>query len=417
MSNVGEVKYYIERGLIGLGRPKKQKKLPPGVRERDGRFTFRYSVYVTENGKKRRKQKETESFNTPEEAYDYGITIRAKQLQGKKVDAKNITLEKLRDIWIEDYQLEREPRLNTVRNRMTATNSLINFFGGNTKAKDIDSDEYQRYLNNLKKRGLEKGTLHRYHESISIFFSYAVRKNAMLSNPGDEANIPAFKISLEQIESGNYELPKFLEKEQLKHFLNIVRFRGQPQEYYFFLILAYTGMRIGELLALKISDFNEAKKTISITKTLTVLTRISDYSLGPPKNLSSVRVISIGDTVIKAIKAQIEWQEKIKNDIEIDHDVGFLFWSYASPGYPASAVYLGNRFSKLLEIAELPSSLTPHSLRHTHVSLSASAGIDLAVIQERLGHKNDEITRRVYLHVTENKRKAAPDQFESIMSG
>lgn len=183
-----------------------------------------------------------------------------------------------------------------------------------------------------------------------------------------------------------------------------------------FTILAFTGLRIGELLALKTTDFNELERTLSITKNLTVLSSLRSYSLGPPKNLSSVRTITIGDTVIKAIKDQLAWREQMRHDFELPHDADFLFWSHKYPGYPKSPITVGYRFAKLIKLADLSESITPHSLRHTYVSLSAEAGEDLAVIQAMLGHKNDRITQTVFMHVTEKKRKAAPARFENYMN-
>ncbi|MDP5276348.1 tyrosine-type recombinase/integrase [Chengkuizengella axinellae] len=56
-------------------------------------------------------------------------------------------------------------------------------------------------------------------------------------------------------------------------------------------------------------------------------------------------------------------------------------------------------------MAELNSNLTPHSLRHTHTSLLAEAGVELQEIMDRLGHKDDNTTKHVYLHVTKPKKK------------
>lgn len=394
----------------------KKEKLPPGVRMRNGRYTYRYSVTVIKDGKETRKQKETASYPSAKEAYEAGILIEADKQRGKLVDQKNITLGDWCERWLEDYKIEREPRPTTLRNRITAINSFKSVVGEHKKLKDIDGEDYQGYLNGLKRAGKTKGSIQVYHEGLRMVLADAVRKKVITESPAATAKIPAFKDSLEQVES-EVDVPKFLEKEELKHFLNIVRFRGRPQEYEFFTILAYTGLRIGELLALKLSDFDKLEKTLSITKTLTVLTRISEYHLGPPKNSSSKRKVTIGDSVIKAIESQLHWQQVKRKEVDLSHDVGFLFWSSEQYGYPASAVYLENRFADLLEAAGLPTSLRPHSLRHTHTSLLAEAGVDLAVIQERLGHKNDDITRRVYLHITQKKRKAAPDSFERIMNG
>jgi integrase len=393
----------------------KKKKLPPGVRERDGRYTFRYSVEVIKNGKRDRKQKETESYSTAQEAYDAGILIKADQLKGKLVDEKDITIGQWRKRWLEDYGIERDPQINTKSSRRVALNSLCKKVGEHTRLKDIDGDDYQDWLNHLKKVGRKRSTIKEYHSSAQLCFADAVRKKIIAESPAASAVVPAFKQTIAEIESGGTELPKYLEKKDLHQLLNIIRFRGRHQEYEIFTILAYTGLRISELLALKVSDFYEKERYFSITKSLSVVGSIKDYSLGPPKNKSSVRKVTIGDTVIKLIKAQLTWRDQKIKDGLLQHDADFIFWSYTKPGYPGSKTYLEFRFNELLELAGLPQELTPHSLRHTHVTLLAEAGVELAVIQERLGHKNDEITKRVYLHVTQKQRELVPDRFEKIM--
>lgn len=395
---------------------KKKKKLPPGVRERDGRYTYRYDVYVYENGKKRRKQKESESFPTAQAAYDARILKKADQLRGKLADATKLSVKDWRDRWLEDYELERAAAYNSVRIRKAGTNSFISFVGQEAPLKDITSDDYQRWLNNLKKDGKKENTLLDYHTSARLMFADAVRKGGITANPADNVVLPAYKKSVEEIESGDPELPKYLEKDELKLLLNTIRFR-EPQDYRITVILAYSGMRIGECAALNTTDFkDDSDAIISITKTLSNL-RSRSYMVGPPKTKSSIRRVTIGQTAIKAVKDQLKWREQMEKDELVVHKANFLFWSKKYPGYPISVGGYEQRFNRYLELAELPTSLTPHSLRHTHVSLLAEAGVPLPTIQERLGHQDDDITERIYLHVTEAQRKLAPDRFEEIMSG
>ncbi|KJD43828.1 integrase [Paenibacillus terrae] len=73
------------------------------------------------------------------------------------------------------------------------------------------------------------------------------------------------------------------------------------------------------------------------------------------------------------------------------------------------------RMKRLLKLAGLNPDLTPHSLRHTHTSLLAEAEATLEQIMQRLGHANDEITRRIYLHITKPKRKEAAQKFSELM--
>ncbi|AJS61610.1 integrase [Paenibacillus sp. IHBB 10380] len=66
-------------------------------------------------------------------------------------------------------------------------------------------------------------------------------------------------------------------------------------------------------------------------------------------------------------------------------------------------------------MAGLKTNLTPHSLRHTHVSLLAEAGVNLQDIMDRLGHKDDDTAKNVYLHVTKPKKKEASHKFRELM--
>ena len=72
--------------------------------------------------------------------------------------------------------------------------------------------------------------------------------------------------------------------------------------------------------------------------------------------------------------------------------------------------------ARLLKKTNLNPELTPHSLRHTHTSLLAEAEVGLEEIMDRLGHQDDEVTRKVYLHVTTEMKKEASDKFSKLMS-
>ncbi|WP_413309792.1 tyrosine-type recombinase/integrase [Bacillus sp. 1P10SD] len=76
-------------------------------------------------------------------------------------------------------------------------------------------------------------------------------------------------------------------------------------------------------------------------------------------------------------------------------------------GYPVDK-NVRDRMKRLLRIAGLNEDLTPHSLRHTHTSLLAEAGVSLEQIMDRLGHTDNQITKNVYLHVTQEMKKKLP---------
>ncbi|SDF73589.1 Phage integrase family protein [Fontibacillus panacisegetis] len=103
-------------------------------------------------------------------------------------------------------------------------------------------------------------------------------------------------------------------------------------------------------------------------------------------------------------------QDEIKklNKDTYYHDFIFAKTEH-NKGYPELIKTIHNRMRRLLllRLAGLNEKLSPHSLRHTHVSLLAEAGADIFQIIERLGHSNDEQIRTVYLHVTKTMEKEA----------
>ncbi|KAB7665558.1 tyrosine-type recombinase/integrase [Bacillus sp. B1-b2] len=95
---------------------------------------------------------------------------------------------------------------------------------------------------------------------------------------------------------------------------------------------------------------------------------------------------------------------------------GFIFTNLNHlPGYPILTKFVVNRMKRLLKHSGLNSKLTPHSLRHTHTSLLAQAGVELDEIMDRLGHEDDEITKKVYLHITSHRRKNASNKFSNLV--
>ncbi|WP_202947862.1 tyrosine-type recombinase/integrase [Desulfosporosinus acidiphilus] len=99
-------------------------------------------------------------------------------------------------------------------------------------------------------------------------------------------------------------------------------------------------------------------------------------------------------------------------------DKDFVFVNYDRfAGYPLLIKTIEIRMRQLLKAAGFKITLTPHSLRHTHTSHLAEAGVGLEEIMRRLGHKNDDTTRYVYMHVTKSMKKESSRKFSELMRG
>ena len=123
------------------------------------------------------------------------------------------------------------------------------------------------------------------------------------------------------------------------------------------------------------------------------------------------------EEIINALKEHKEVQNQIIKQLGDDYyNKDFIFAKMERQhGYPIVIKTLQNRMKRLLHIANLNQELTPHSLRHTHTSLLAEAGVALEQIMDRLGHSDDQITKNVYLHVTQEMKKEASQKFSELM--
>ena len=173
---------------------------------------------------------------------------------------------------------------------------------------------------------------------------------------------------------------KYLNQFELHSLLVSLDLKDKVNWDYFILLLAKTGMRFSEALALTPSDFDFAHQTLSITKTW-------DYKgkggFQPTKNKSSVR------------KIQLDWQTLIQfSELLRNHPAD-------KPIFVHSTVYnstVNDILSKRCKACHIP-VISLHGLRHTHASLLLFAGVSLASVARRLGHASMTTTQKTYLHI------------------
>lgn len=204
----------------------------------------------------------------------------------------------------------------------------------------------------------------------------------------------------------------FLTKEELKEFLKLAQ--TATLSYFFPLVhlMSYTGLRQGEALALKWSDFDFENKKITVDKTAV---RIKEkQTLQTPKTKNSKRVISIDPTTLSILKSWKKDQIKIyfKNGKHFEGDENFIFTNQRSEW-----VHIHNfiRYFKRFIADHKLKSITPHGLRHTHASLLFSAGVEPKNISDRLGHSTVQITLDLYTHITEEQRTDTVDKLLEYM--
>jgi integrase len=393
------------------GESKKTKKCSCGA-------TWSYMLDVGTDPKTgKRKQKKKGGFKTKTEAQEAAALLIAELTQGTYVEEKNITFEEFAYEWLAIYQASGKPKKpGTIRIRKHEIQRLLDYFA-KLKLKDVTRKLYQDALNELKNRGFADNTLDGAHRTGRMIFKKAIEMDLIKKDPTEYAYVPKDIATVEEVEKD--EIPNYLEKEQLSLFLKTAEEKGLERDYPIFKLLAYTGIRVGELCALKWKDIDFEEESVSITKTYyNPINNIKKYQLVPPKTQKGKRKIDVDPSVIALLEKHRADQNKVRMRLrDCYYDEGFVFAKMDGkyPGYPELIKTIENRMRRLLKLSGLNQELTPHSLRHTHTSLLAEAGVGLEEIMERLGHKDDDTTKHVYLHITKSMKKEASRKFSQLM--
>lgn len=309
------------------------------------------------------------------------------------------TFEELAQLWLENYKTTVKP--STFENVKSKVEKMTEEHFKELKLKKITVAYCQRVVIELSKNYI---LYNHYLSVINRIFKYAVLMDIINSNPFDKVIKPK---SRQTQRKGN-----FLTKEELKEFLKLAQ--TTTLSYFFPLVhlMAYTGLRQGEALALKWSDINFENKKITVDKTAV---RIKEkQTLQTPKTKNSKRVISIDSATLSILKSWKKDQIKIffKNGKHFEGDENFIFTNQR-----AEWVHIHNfiRYFKRFISDHKLKPITPHGLRHTHASLLFSAGVEPKNISDRLGHSTVQITLDLYTHITEEQRSDTVDKLLEYM--
>ncbi|ATP35463.1 tyrosine-type recombinase/integrase [Ligilactobacillus salivarius] len=248
-----------------------------------------------------------------------------------------------------------------------------------------------------------------YVYSVSIVkntLDYALRLGMIESNPMLYVIKPRKKIDV----SDKHD--NFYNKDELKKFLAAAK-DTNLKKYAIFRLLAYSGMRIGECLALTWHDLDYKNNTIAINKTIA---RIKDkLVIQTPKTKTSNRVISLDVETIQVLKAwQLEQRKQLlKLGINSMNKQQLIFSNTKNKFIIIPTVRLA-----IKQIAKKAGiyPITTHGFRHTHATLLFASGMDIKQVQARLGHSNVQTTLNIYTHAIQDKQDKIGDEFAKYIN-
>lgn len=336
---------------------------------------FYYKDYRGKNVKKHKR-----NFRTKKEAVEWAERFILQQSHNLDMD-----FESFWKLYRED--MEERLRENTVRTKDYIVELKILPYFGKKKIADITAADIRCWQNSLIKQGYSQTYLRTINNQLSAIFNYAMRYYDLPKNPCSQAG---------SIGKGKAEEMQFWTQREFECFIECVK--DKPISYYAFLILYWTGIRLGELLALTVGDFDVEKKTLSITKSYQ---RINGKDvITEPKTEKGKRVIALPDFLVT----------------ELDEYVGKLYGIMANDRmFMITKHYLEKEMVRGVELSGVK-KIRIHDLRHSHASLLISKlGAQPQLVADRLGHEKIQTTLSTYSHLYPNQSRDLANQLNGLI--
>ena len=352
-------------------------------------------------------------FPTEEEAYKAGMAALADYVNGQTLAKEiNISFGDFLLKWLEN-NYKHDVKEITYTSIYALTKKHIIPVIGNIALTDLSHINIKSFLAKKTDEGYSKATLQQLKGIITKALTAAiVEYNYISTNPAREVAIP--KAGSRRVARKRIPITKAEQKTLLK------ACSDNRNLYTAVMIGLHCGLRIGETFALTWDDIDFDKKTIDINKQISYANHRM-YVDAPKYN--SVRVICIDDALIRALnKLKAEYlEEKLKC---VDYPDKLLYEDDRADGAlkkfdfifrkTNGALYsrnLGTTHLKELK-DELKMDVDFHTLRHTHCTDLISCGAPLKAVQQRMGHKNIDITMNIYTSVS----KDMDDQVKSLLN-
>jgi integrase len=246
--------------------------------------------------------------------------------------------------------------------------------------------------------GLSRNTVRIIHATLRAMLNAAIEDGVLVRNPADRLGKSLRLVPTRQ-QAG--EEVKALTSSQLDAFLGAAE-REAVLYFPIFYTMAKTGMRLGEAVALRWSDIDLVAREITVSRTF------SGGALGTPKSGKTRRV-----DVSRAMAELLEHLDVARkaDALETGRDLAELVFP-GRDGQHFDQSRISKVFKRILKAASLPSSLSPHALRHTLAIRLIKSGAPLTYVRDLLGHSSITVTADVYARHLPTGDKALLDRLE-----
>lgn len=363
---------------------------------KDGTWTAR--VFL---GKLNGKQKIKAFYGKTEKEVKKKLKdYQAELIKSTCQEVQKTTLETYMTDWLNNVKRNELKPSSFDRLETTCKHQVFPFIGY-LQIHSITPADIQNLVNKLIDKGYSYSTIKKAYNAIDSCFSFAYDRNEVQKNP-------CVRISLPTNEKKDISDIIFFNDNEITAIEQSALFKYKNGNYkysngWYIVFLLYTGLRIGELLALKWENVDLINNCIRVSGNLKQVKSRSSEGLKyivieqSPKTKSGNRIIPLAN---KAIEALTYLQE---------HKYSEKYVVASKNGKSISARNIDRTFRQILETAKISKKCGVHSLRHTFASMLFKKGVDPKTVSEILGHSDVSITYNIYIHIIQEQKVKAID--------
>lgn len=334
-----------------------------------------------------------------------GYATRAKAVEASKhsnsvhsVPIEQVTVfSDIVQMWFDKYELSVKGS-TAIRTRTIIENHLLqSTMLGDMLLKDITVAKVQKVVDVLAQK-LQKHNRCIYY--LSEIFKFAVQMDAIASNP-------VLNVSIPRERKAKATKVKYWEREQIVEFLKIVsqEYTGKNDKIYvFFRLLIFTGMRKGELMALRWEDIDFIRQEVKISKTVSRDKRGAQIITSPKTEMAN-RIVVLDNETCAVLREYKKATKAKNNNLIIPNTVG----------NPLCMTKGDKWLTHIIDkYGLIPMSM--HGFRHTFASLAKDAGLDELQVQYQLGHVDVKTTLQYYVHLTNRSKREGIKKFSHYIN-
>lgn len=321
----------------------------------------------------------------------------------KKNDVQKQTFGEYLENWFKNVRIYEVESSTYLRNEQTINYHIKDSSLYNAQMVNVDFELCQTLINKLSEK-YSRSTISKVYVILNMCFNHAITKGHIGENPMMKVKMPKESSLVTKKKDAKWLSSSDVEKLVLEaERLNTREFRikGKVGERvygvnaYYVILIIYTGLRIGELMALTWNDIDFENKTLSVNKSRAkgkIDGKITLY-VKDPKSESGTRIIPLSDRALYALQRIKECSSSSEST-----DTNLIVTNTSSESNITRTI---NRM--LFRAGCETEKCGLHALRHTFGSLLLEKGVDLKTISYLLGHSDITVTANIYLHITREK--------------